>query len=84
MGTTQPESVIAQLNNPLPCNLLEEPVVIGDVTANYGCQAPGAFLTQVDTGSEPWTAGYFTTDTQIAEVKSGPEEVSVVPNPETP
>lgn len=85
-GASQPKSVIAQLNGPLICDLREEPVVIGDVTATYGCRAPGAFLTQVDTGSagsEPWTAGYFTTDTQITEVKYGPEEVTVLPNPET-
>ena len=84
MQAAAPKSVVAQLNNPLPCNLREEPIVIGDVTATYSCQAPGAFLTRVDTSSEPWTADHFTTDTQISEVTCGPEEVTVVPNPESP
>jgi hypothetical protein len=78
----QPESVIAQLNNPLECNLLSEPQTIGGVMANYGCRAPGAFLTFVDTRSDPWTAGYFTTDSQITKVTYGPESVTVMPNPE--
>lgn len=76
-----PRSVIAQLNNPLPCSLAEEPIVIGIVTAHYRCEAPGAFLTEVDTSTEPWTAGYFTTDTQISKVTFGPEEVEVLSNP---
>ncbi len=75
----QPETVIAQLNNPLECNLLKEPKNIGGVVAHYGCQAPGAYLTFVDTRSNPWTAGYFTTDSQSTQVTYGPEKVTVVP-----
>lgn len=59
---------------------MPEPRVIGVVTTNYMCQAPGAFLTFVDTSADPWTAGYFTTDTQITEVTYGPERVEVAPN----
>ena len=80
-ATEIPQSVLAQVNHPLPCDLLDEPRVVGDVTANYACRAPGAFLTEVDTSNEPWTAGYFTTDTQISAVTYGPEQVEVTPNP---
>ena len=77
----QPEAVMAQLNNPLECNLLAEPKTIDGVLAKYSCQAPGAFLTFVDTRSTPWTAGYFTTDSQITKVTYGPEKITVVPKP---
>ena len=81
-GTSrQPASVIAQLNNPLECNWLTEPRIIGGVIAKYGCRAPGAYLTFVDTRSNPWTAGYFTTDSQSTKVTYGPERVTVAPNP---
>jgi hypothetical protein len=75
----QPEAVIAQLNNPLECNLLPEPRTIDGVKAHYGCRAPGAYLTFVDTRSDPWTAGYFTTDSQSTKVTYGPERVTVLP-----
>jgi hypothetical protein len=75
----QPEAVIAQLNNPLECNLLKEPKTIDGVVAHYGCQAPGAYLTFVDTRSDPWAAGYFTTDSQSAKLTYGPERVTVLP-----
>jgi hypothetical protein len=75
----RPESVIAQLNNPLQCNLLAEPKTIGGVVATYGCEAPGAYLTFVDTRSNPWTSGYFTTDSQSTKVTYGPERVTVLP-----
>jgi hypothetical protein len=77
----QPEAVIAQLNNPLECNLLTAPKTIDGVVAHYGCQAPGAYLTFVDTRSTPWTSGYFTTDSQSTKVTYGPEKVTVVPKP---
>jgi hypothetical protein len=80
-ASKQPETVIAQLNNPLECNLLEEPKTIDGVVAHYGCQAPGAYLTFVDTRADPWTAGYFTTDSQGTKVTSGPERVTVVAKP---
>ncbi len=76
----QPKSVIVQLNNPLECNLLDEPRKIGEAIATYICRAPGAYLTFVDTRSNPWTAGYFTTDSQSTEVTYGPERVTVEPN----
>jgi hypothetical protein len=78
-ASRQPESVIAQLNNPLECNLLAEPRTIDAVVATYGCQAPGAYLTFVDTRSDPWTAGYFTTDSQSTKVTYGPERITVLP-----
>ena len=78
----QPEAVMAQLTNgSLECNLLADPKTIDGVIAKYGCQAPGAFLTFVDTRSTPWTAGYFTTDSQITKVTYGPEKITVVPKP---
>jgi hypothetical protein len=77
----QPEAVIAQLNNPLECDLLAEPKTIDGVIATYGCRAPGAYLTFVDTRSDPWTAGYFTTDSQSTKVTYGPERVTVVLKP---
>jgi hypothetical protein len=80
--TKQPEAVMAQLSNgSLECNLLAEPKTIDGVIATYGCQAPGAFLTFVDTRSNPWTAGYFTTDSQSTQVTYGPEKITVVPKP---
>jgi hypothetical protein len=77
----QPEAVMAQLNNPLECNRLAQPQTIDGVIATYGCQAPGAYLTFVDTRSDPWTAGYFTTDTQSTKVTYGPERVTVTAKP---
>jgi hypothetical protein len=78
----QPEAVMAQLTNgSLECNLLAEPKTISSAVAHYGCQAPGAYLTFVDTRSDPWTAGYFTTDSQSTTVTYGPERVTVVPKP---
>lgn len=78
----QPEAVLAQLpNGSLECNLLAEPKTIGGVIAKYGCQAPGAYLTFVDTRSNPWTSGYFTTDSQSTTVTYGPEKITVVPKP---
>jgi len=77
----QPEAVIAQLNNPLECNLLQEPKTIDGAVAHYSCQAPGAYLTFVDTRANPWTAGYFTTDSQSTKVTYGPEKVTVVAKP---
>ena len=78
----QPEAVMAQLTNgSLECNLLGEPKTIDGVIATYGCQAPGGYLTFVDTRSDPWTAGYFTTDSQGTQVTYGPERVTVVPKP---
>ena len=79
--TKQPEAVMAQLNSPLECNLLQEPKTIDGAVAHYGCQAPGAYLTFVDTRASPWTAGYFTTDSQGTQVTYGPEKVTVVPKP---
>ena len=79
--TETPKAVLVQFDHQLPCSLMDEPNTIGEVTANYICDAPGAFLTEVDTSGDPWTAGYFTTDTQITEVMFGPEKVEVVPNP---
>jgi hypothetical protein len=78
-ASRQPEAVIAQLNNPLECNRLAEPKTIDAAVATYGCQAPGAYLTFVDTRSDPWTAGYFTTDSQSTKVTYGPERITVVP-----
>lgn len=76
----QPEAVMVQLSNgALECNLLKEPKTIDGVVAHYGCQAPGAYLTTVDTSTNPWTAGYFTTDSQGTKVTYGPEKVTVVP-----
>jgi hypothetical protein len=76
----QPEAVMAQLTNgSLECNLLAEAKTIDGVIAKYGCQAPGAYLTFVDTRSTPWTAGYFTTDSQSTKVTYGPEKITVVP-----
>ena len=78
----QPEAVMAQLTNgSLECNLLAEPKTIDGVIATYGCQAPGGYLTFVDTRSDPWTAGYFTTDSQSTKVTYGPEKITVVPKP---
>jgi len=78
-ASRQPEAVAAQLNNPLECDLFAEPRTIDGVIAKYGCQAPGAYLTFVDTRSDPWTAGYFTTDTQSTKVTYGPEKITVLP-----
>jgi hypothetical protein len=76
----QPEAVMVQFSNgSLECNLLQEPKTIDSIVAHYGCQAPGAYLTFVDTRSNPWTAGYFTTDSQSTKVTYGPEKVTVVP-----
>ena len=80
--TERPQSVLVQFENPLECNLLDEPRKIGEAIATYICQAPGAYLTFVDTSSDPWSAGYFTTDSQSTEVTFGPERVTVVPNPD--
>ena len=80
----QPQSVIAQLNGSLECNLMDAPRDIGEVTAYYICQAPGAYLTFVDVRTDPWTAGYFTTDSQSTQVTYGPEQVTVEPNPGAP
>lgn len=81
-AAAQPEAVMVQLSNgSLECNLLAEPKTIDGAVAHYGCQAPGAYLTFVDTSSDPWTAGYFTTDLQSTKVTYGPERVTVVPKP---
>ena len=80
--TKQPAAVIAQLSNgALECNLLTARKTIDGAIAKYGCQAPGAYLTFVDTRANPWTAGYFTTDSQSTKVTYGPEKVTVVPKP---
>lgn len=72
--------VMAQLSNgSLECNLLAESKTIDGAVAQYGCQAPGAYLTFVDTRIDPWTAGYFTTDSQSTKVTYGPERVTVLP-----
>jgi hypothetical protein len=65
-ATQQPEAVMVQQT-------------IDGVVAHYGCQAPGAYLTTVDTSTNLWTAGYFTTDSQNTKVTYGPEKVTVVP-----
>jgi hypothetical protein len=78
--TKQPEAVMAQLSNgSLECTRLTEPITIDGVVAHYGCRAPGAYLTFVDTRGAPWTAGYFTTDSQSTKVTYGPERVTVLP-----
>ena len=81
-ATRQPQSVFVQTS--LECNLMDEPRKIGGVIATYSCQAPGAYLTFVDTRGDPWTAGYFTTDSQSTQVTYGPEQVTVEPNPGAP
>lgn len=71
-----PPSVIVDAGNPLTCNLLEIPKQIEDLTAQYSCIAPGAYLASVDTDS--MIADYFTTNSQGDTVTFGPESVIVL------
>jgi hypothetical protein len=79
MEISEPESVVVDAGTPLSCTLLAESKTIGATTATYSCQAPGAFLTGVDTSTDPWTAGYFTTNSSATEVTYGPETVTAAP-----
>jgi len=71
-----PESIVVDAGAPLNCNLSAETLTIGETVAIYSCDAPGAYLSEVNlvTG----TAMYFTTDSQSTEVTYGPEEVQIV------
>lgn len=75
--STKPAQVYVDAGAPLVCDLLATPKQIEDLTAEYSCRAPGAYLTTVDQSTDPWTAGYMTTNTQGDEITFGPETTKV-------
>jgi hypothetical protein len=61
-----------------PCAKRGQPVVIGAYVADYGCQAPGAWLVgPLATARAVWIAQYATSDTQNTALTYGPEPTRV-------
>lgn len=75
-ATKLPDTVIIDAGAPLECSLLDPTKTIDQTTAQYNCQAPGAFLESINT--KTMTAQYFTANTQGDTVTSSPSQVTII------